>query len=172
MRGAPILVRIRVLSLGRPAKGGTPGASGTTRPSLCAPDFSITGPRSIGGRESSFPPVRGRRRGCGVMSLLKILGKPALQSSEGGDRIVLLFFFCNLIFVSSFFVITRTFCKYYTQYLIKKFVVFEYYVGLRVLAINQIGHSFGLVPRIFPCLLRPDGWPKRVLPSCNRDLSF
>ena len=146
-------MRIRVSFLGRPAKGGTLGASGITRPSLCAPDFPITGPRSIGGRESSFPPIRGRRRGCGVMSLSKILGKPAPQSSEGGDRIVLLFFFCNLIFVSSFFVIMRTFCKYYMQYLIKKFIVFGYYVGLRMLAIIRIGHSFGLVPCIFPCLL-------------------
>ena len=87
------------------------------------------------------------------MSLSKTLGKPSPQSLEGEDRIVLLFFFCNLIFVSSFFVITRTFYKYYTQYLIKKFVVFEYYVGLRVFAIDQIGHSLGLVICIFPCLL-------------------
>ena len=141
------------MSLGRPAKGGIPRASGTTRPSLCAPDFPITGPRSIGGRESSFPPVRGRRRGYGVMSPLKILGMLAPWPLGGGDRTAQLLFSCNFVFVSSFFVITRTFCKCHMQYLIKKFIGFEYSVGLHVFAINQISHSFELITRIFPCML-------------------
>ena len=67
--------------------------------------------------------------------------------------IALPLFFCNFTFVSSFFVITRTLCKCYMQYLIKKFVGFRYSVGLYVFAINQISHSLELITRIFPYLL-------------------
>ena len=111
--GAPTLVRIRVSSLGRPARDGTPGASGITRPSPCAPGFLITGLRFFGGREFSFPPARLRRKGCGVRFPLKISWMLAPWPLGGGNRAARLLFSCNFIFVSSFFVITRTSCKCY-----------------------------------------------------------